>query len=444
MLKKTKEGKDTLLLCLLSGLGIAGHWGLNVFFARHLSPHLYGDLSVAIKCLSLSALALFAGSEMIAISNMSEAINEKNSKLYNAFTVWHKRFLKKACCIFLILLVSTLGTLLISREWSFFGYEMHLTIYFLFAAPFVVIFKMYAAYLQASGRAVFASLFRNITSGMFLFLLISLIYFFQVELNAPALFWAYFFGYFLIAGLALYAYQVTVSKNILSNMKTTQLKNNQTFYAKQAYWRNSSLLNMPNTVLFRFLGFIDLLSLELFGRIESEVGYYQACVLISGFFFRLIDNLYSPLISKLSSGLKSEEKQKKLQLSINKTLCMGFAIMICLLSLVWLFSNPILMVFGKEYIKAKLVLKIFLLDVLLGYLCYLPDSLLVMQGKAKSIAKAQTYILPFYLAACILGAHYYGMLGAAVSMFIYYFVYGVSMLLIAKKTLPKIKTLILI
>jgi len=170
-----------------------------------------------------------------------------------------------------------------------------------------------------------------------------------------------------------------------------------------------------SSVIFTFVGFLDLLILEVFESNEHMVGYLSACCLITGFLWLIPQNCYNNISPKISYLLESEEGKKKLQLLINKSNKLSFILMLVLSVIIITFSKSILSTFGPSYTQAQLPLILLVFSGMFGIIKKPITLILSYGGYEQFIFKISISMLVIFLIIGIPATYFFGINGITVT-----------------------------
>ena len=138
--KGQQKSNQPLLLVVIGIIGFACKYGLNVFFANQLDPHLYGDLAIALRAVNIIVVVMILGSNASANKFLPHL---KSRDEYTNYIRWNYHLIKKP--LFASIFVSILLLIIIACLKVFYHLKpeaIHLGFYFLAVAPFAGIFTL--------------------------------------------------------------------------------------------------------------------------------------------------------------------------------------------------------------------------------------------------------------------------------------------------------------
>jgi len=226
----------------------------------------------------------------------------------------------------------------------------------------------------------------------------------------------------IIINAALFFYIFKVSKLVAVHFDSDLTKKTLVF----------SLPIFINTVLAVIISYTDTLTITYFTTLR-DVGIYQIALSTSQLLWVFTSALgvaLLPLISELY-----EVNKKKLTFGISIIMKYLFVFIVPLSIIFLVFPDTIIsVVFGHQYLSTPLVLQILSISAIIYSLYSVMLTTLVGIGKSKSILKITAIVVTFNIFSNIFLVQFFGIVGAALTSLISYFIGGVlSFGLIRKK-----------
>lgn len=289
--------------------------------------------------------------------------------------------------------------------------------YYFFPQLLLLISFFYNNILKFSIRGALSFKTFNITQVLEpLFIFIFLIALILLQLNVRDLIWSYAISYFLID---IYLYLSIKSKlqNVSTNISIKALFN----YSFKVHF-------------FRVLNFteskFDLLIIGYFLN-DSNVGIYSVAVSITLIFQTIVQASISTVLlpTLVNSNLKQQiiDTLKYFKLSL-------FSASLFLFLLILIGKQFIHIVYGSEFSSAFLPMIIILIGALFKSPTACINAFFKSSGKPEELYKTSIYSVIINIVLCFVLIPKYGIIGAAVSSSISYFLYGIIMIIKFKKT----------
>ena len=289
--------------------------------------------------------------------------------------------------------------------------------YYFLPQLFLIIALFYSTILKFSIRGVLNFSKYNIAQIVEpLFIIVFLIALVYLKIDIKILLWAYAISYTL---LNFYLYYFIKKK-----LKEEQ--NNITF---------KTIFNYSYKVhFFRILNFteakFDILIIGYFLAI-SEVGIYSIAVSITLIFQSIIQTSISTVLLPTLVKSKYDEQISVTQNYFKLSLSLAFLFLVFLIIIGKFF---ILKVYGEEFSTAYLPMIILLIGALIKSPTACINSFFKSTGKPEELYKTSIYSVIINIILCYILIPIYGIVGAAISSSVSYFIYGTIMIYKFKKT----------
>lgn len=435
--------KSCLILFVIGLAACSFKFLFNAFLAQHLSPELYGDVSVALRVVTIASAYMLVGTITSTKRFFSNYLQQQQSETAGKYISWHFRVMLISSFLFLILLLAFCIVLLGLH--LFHIHELsnyHFLVYLLWLAPIGALNLLAPSYL-VSNRNIYIGAFFNAMSIYLVgfLLLIPAIFLLKITFTAASL-WLLLLCVFILVVLMQ-------SFFLLKNMKLVLLKgiNNifnrrDTDHVNEQTWWNASKTFTLNQVIFLMTSALDILLLEIIHSSEKIVGYYAAAITISGITFVTQGVILQFVIPKVSSLISTASGKKTLQVLLNRAGLANIALNTILIIIIVIFSDPILKFFGPQYISVKIPLWILLGESFICAMSAATPKVLLYAGHAIWMVYIALIELCVMLSLGVILIYVWGAIGAALSVLISTLAGTILSLYLARKKL-NLKTAIL-
>lgn len=437
-LEKLKENafKSSLILFSIGIIGYFFKFIFNSFLARHLSPELYGDFSVAMRVFKIASAYMLFGTAASSKRFFSNYLKKKQHDIASKYLSWNLRIVLISAFFFLLLLA--LFTIVILGLHIFHIHdirEYHLLVYFLWLSPIGALSLLLASYLICD-RDVFLGSFFG--SGSFYFfgflLLIPVIFLLNIKLHDESL-WILILCIFILMA----AFEGAVLFSRMRNLFTVSIANifNRSHSDKQnekEWWRVSSRLIL-NQIAFSVVKALDIILLEIIDSSEKIVGYYAAALTISGVIWVTQRSLFQFVSPRISTLLDEKGGKQKLQALINKSELTNLILSGALITLIIIFSDPILRFFGPQFIVAKIPLWILLGTAFIAVIGAPAPKLLAYSGHEMCLVYVSILEIVTMMISGVILIYAFSAIGAALATFTTLFLRTILMIYFVRKKL---------
>ncbi|WP_188668233.1 lipopolysaccharide biosynthesis protein [Legionella impletisoli] len=424
-----EELKYTYILFLLGLVGYVIKYGLNVFLARNLEVHLYGDFSVAIKFLNILISLILFGTNVSSQRFLSNYLRTDATEVAKHYIAWNLKliWITSLLCIFIaffsnsmILLLDYLGI----HDYD----DYHLAVFIFWIAPIAAFVKLISNYFLSAEQVYFSVAISSIFSYFIQFVIFAIaVLFLGTTLDNVSLTIGLFVSFLILAILST----LTLNENILFMMRGAikQLKKIDVYHKE---WLPKSASFISTAMIFLIISIIDLIIVEVFATSEKEVGHYAAALSITGVLW-LPNNLYQAVKPHMVSLLKTPEGSRLLQHKLDTTNIAVASIFIVLTSIIIYFSSSLLSHFGPSYDAAQNCVIILSVGICLSSLINFSNILLLYKGYERFNFRLNIAEL---LALCLFvppATIYFGISGTAMATIIIIIIRnGISTYLVRK------------
>ncbi|HLB58086.1 MAG TPA: hypothetical protein VJL60_04660 [Gammaproteobacteria bacterium] len=408
-----KEFHYTFALLGVSILAFCLKYLITVFLANHLSPGLFGDVSIALRALGIFSSLVLLGTTASSKRFLSHYIEINDSLNAKAYILWNFRlFATTSIICLLVAIISTSVFLLLDYLKIFSIDNYHIAFYTLWITPIASLGILITNYLSCDKHAIAGYTFANV--GKYTSLLVFLLFvivFFHRGLTS--------FNFLFILFLALLAlffveFLFLLKKTSLISValaKTTATVSNET----KREWLYSSYRLIVTNLIFLIVCFLDLFILEIFSAQENDVGYYSAALTIASILWVIPDGVFQFLKPKMTGYLKTPEGKIKLQKKLNRINLIVFLVATVAAVVLIVFGNIFLLHFGKAYSVAHTALTLVVLGNYIGIMQKSPTFLLIYSGQEHLILRISIVQIILLLVTGIPLAYFYNLNGMAVA-----------------------------
>lgn len=406
-------------LIFIAVLGFSINYLFNVLLSRQLSPAIYGDLSFAMKLITLVATVFMFGKNQAIINIVSQHHIDDNTIEEKHFMRWcMKSSLKSIALLLLGCLILIVLSLLLKSINYFHLEKVHISIWILPAASLFTLLQIILPFYSVNGRAILQeTIFVDLYPTLFVIILFCITLIVTTFKPYHGLM-VYYLGLaiLLLLTILIFFSQVRSKKSLDLHLNTSEI-NPQSIKE----WQKKSHLYFKGSLNYAVLCLIGYLIVETSTLIpgsaisESSVGFYAAICAIKTIIFVIDISIYNALIPRIKELYRTQEKRATLESltlrSSSVSICCASAISLIII----VFGKPLLALFGPSYTSAYVPLVIYCLCDFLYTCCGMMPSLL-------SYLNHQTIKNRIELASCILYlllgytlSYYLGLLGLSIT-----------------------------
>ncbi|MCP4178744.1 MAG: amino acid permease [bacterium] len=370
---------------VLVGLGILAYiikYVLNIILTRYLSPSDYGDLAVSLRIIIILSLLLLLGTNNSVKKYLTKYLFVKDMMRIKRFILWNLKVIYKSLVSYIIMLLILYLIILLLHVLSIRNmFSYHIALFYLPIAPLAAISVLFSSYILSNKWPVLFFFFRKIAVFIFSLILIGGgILFYNVDINL------YTIGVFLLLAYGL----VLISELILINKIFTEhsifslvddYKKRIENRKDKVLWLVDSFRMIGTQLIFNLIWAIDLFILEIVHNSNIDVGYYAAMLVLTNILLIIPSATTTLLVPNISSMI-SKGRFDELQQNINLVNFINILILSLLLIILLIFSDTLLLVFGKGYNSAEVPF------IILCFTYYLA-SIFVPGGKLLTFTKTE-------------------------------------------------------
>lgn len=345
------------------------NYALNGYVSNHVSTKTYGDFSIAINFMLLTAPIYLMGTQSSLNKYFTKYISSDNQLLASKYIQWNVKTVINALIIFLpIIFIITSAFIIVEHEKINFLQQYHLAFFFQLAAPIVgltlLLGSIFLALRQFFIANITLKLLQNLSYLALFFILFSTkdkqdINYFDLSMNIVL-------GSSLWLILSLSALSLCCGHRLMTYFSNSIQRN----AALESEWAKYGLLLLFNSSLYTLIGFLDLLIIELTSHHgEHNVGYYAAMLTITSAIMipaNAIRQILKPILA-------SQSTNKIKQDSLNLGNLFQFAFLAIITTVICVFSKELLHYFGSDYSQFSHLLMVLIIGntlSLLPSLCF--------------------------------------------------------------------------
>ena len=391
---------------------------LHIFAARWMGAKQYGIYSYVVSIIMIIVVVSQLGFHSAVVRFTAEYVTQSQ---------WGKLrgLLSRSKAILLIssIFAVILGNLVLRILEYHVEHNLTLPLIIgLSIVPFQVLLQLKQNILRALKRILMSVFPEQILKPSIMILMLLFLYLFN-SLKAPQL----LFANLSATGVALVFCWISLNRSIPQEVRYSKAH----FDTRQ--WLVVSLPMMFASVMQIFLNRTDILML---GSMKSmqEVGIYTTALRISQlnlFPISAVNQIIAPMVSELFSSAENTELQRIISIACVIIFIVTFPISLFIL----FYSTWILGIFGPDFIKGSLALKLLIFGQLINASAGPVGIILIMTGFQNQFLKV--IIISFLINVLLnfFAIPRYGIEGAAVVTTIVMCIWNIWMVLIVKKKL---------
>lgn len=418
-----KKGMQGIAIVFILGIltNLLGY-STRAILARVLSPSDYGLFYAVFSLIMFLTLFANFGMSNAIVKYVSELIaREKKSEV--KFLITYSTLINIIVSIFLSILLFLISDFLAI---NYFGVpeSKFLIIIFSFILPFIILNSVFSNIFNSFKNVLLMSLTNFISSILFLLSFIILLIL-GIKKNSILPGFAYFIGifisviiFFIIYILRFYDYKTPIKKY-------PKLLKEVIIFA---------VISFPIGVSHLIINQADTLMLTYFDSL-SNVGIYNAVlptVMVLAFFSKSSFKVFMPLVSEFWAKKDYLRLQTSIKIMIKYMLLLIMPFVLILFG----FSEIIIrLLFGYQYISGDITMKILSIGIIFLSLNIIYQSILVGIGFAKDVTKVLIIGALFNIILNLILIPLIGMVGAAISTALSYFIIFILINLKANKRL---------
>ncbi len=371
----------------------------TIIITRHIDAHLYGLYSLAINIIILvTTLSLF-GLPMGLIRFISHHTGKKESGVVKNNIIFSVKIVL-LLSIFLAVILYFIRPILAYKLFYKFRLDGVLKL-FVFIVPLAVLTEIFVAVFRGLKLIKYQVLIKQLISPfvqfVLLLVLIGLGFGFKAVLGA----YVGFIGCsFIVAGVLLYLKYFKENRHIQMVGKNREL-------LKFSYplYLNGFFLQAIHYLPIYFLGIY---------LTNTDIGIYSICVKLAAIIsISLIgfNMIFAPTISHLLAQNKKELLTKLFKTTTRWIFTFGLIAFFVIL----LFSQPLLSIFGKEFVQGSSILIIFMIGELINAGVGPVGNILIMSGRPRLALYNSAIMFILLVVLCLILIPIYGILGAALA-----------------------------
>lgn len=332
--------KHTLVLCIVV-LSYLANYALNVYLARLLNPHLYGDIAVVLLILALLVPLAVFGTEITIVRYLPKYLSSQDYEHAAGFLRWTLKIIG----VMTLIILATGGALVYIT--AFFhsalnSHNLHLVYISFWLIPLYALNIVFSNVLLVFHRFYIATMSKGFT--LFGLMIGAIFLFLRVRGESQ-----YENIELMIVGCVGLACLISILFQSLFIFKAFP---RQILHAKPRYhrkeWFKASFFVMGTTLVFSGMSAVQIILLEIFGANEASVGFFASMIVISSMILMLggaVNMVLNPRISSLVAHHSNTHLQKMLNVLNCGKMIPGIVLFI----LIYFYGDTLLWLFGKDF-----------------------------------------------------------------------------------------------
>ena len=427
------KNKTVINLLILGLISYFVKFLFNVFAAEHLSPELYGDFSIALRGVFIISLLLLMGTNIASVKYISLYFTDKNPENATRFIKWNLKLVTKTFLIAFIVFTAIFLLLLFMHHLNFTNLgEHHYFVYALWLAPFSALLLLLSSVILSNRQNSLSLFFNKIAIYILLILFMAAtVFFLDITIGFFHLMLFLFLGFLLIIIVELFLVNKILIKH---EVNITQKLINLKLKVHKKEWMSDSLSLTSGQIIFNLVCFFDLLVIEWVHPNEHSVGHYAAMQTIVNILWVVPSSVTSYFVP-LITPLLEKKKYKELQSHIDSANYVSLFVSVVMLSLIIVFSEYILSLFGPSYIYAEIPLIVLSVVYFIGAAAFSNARILTFLDP-KMIMLINTCELAVLIITSFPLTYYFGILGMTFAVLISVTTKTCFMYIYVKKKIP--------
>lgn len=392
--------KRTSLVFFIRIFGALSSLIVTIVISRNFSPNDAGIffLLTTIIIIIGNISSLGYGNALLRFISGFKAIN--NDKSINSFLkegLSKVFFFSSFACLLFLLIHKPLSELLYgSEDISVVFFTMGLSI------PLTALIYVGSPVLQGLGRDLLAVLMDRILLHLLFLTLLTIIFFFKVNINLFNLSFIYFISSLVVFVICFLSINRLIKLSDGFGKESFVPLKKSASYIWTGLLMTTAALYSCQLILAVFVEPSDVASFIVAQRISFVIGFSVLA----------IQHIAAPRFSRLYK-LKRFDQLKSLALFCSR-ICYLIAIPMC--SILFIYSQEsILLLFGEDYIYASSLLNVLLIGQFINIITGPVVFLLLMTGNEKDVRNADLISGPFIICSGIVLTFFFESMGAAVA-----------------------------
>ncbi|MCL1127829.1 flippase [Shewanella surugensis] len=401
MEKKKQSGYFQRTISVMVTIYVSSYlitYTINVILAQLLSPEDYGNYKIAENFFDLASIPVLMGGATAALKFLPIAFKESNLTLIWEYT---RFYLITILTLSFLLALITFSISINFLDNTLFG-NHHPIAYATAIVPIMAIIVLIRSILQSKGLIYTSFIPKAISYPILQLGFILALYAFVGKLTVS---WALMIAFTSL--LIILCYLLIKGKQ-LGIIRFKKIKNP----TSPLIWLKVSITMMLLSILHSVLNQIDLYMIEIFGN-EDAVGYFATAQVTVMLLFS-IQSAFMIVFNPLITLLLKEDMHNARKLNA-KCFRLLLAFILPIGGLLFLFSKPILSIFGHNEPEAATTLQILVPGYLFSAMFAIPYSWLKYSGQEKNVTIIMFACLTLNIILNGLLIPNYGIQGAAIA-----------------------------
>ncbi len=392
--------KNSILVVILRGLSALLQFGVIFFITNTFAPKIIGKYDLVFSILNIFGSLCVVGMNhsIIYYSGVFKAENSSSS-LWNVYKKMIKIMGMAAGLFFFMYL-------LVSKDFinSIYDEDVYTLLLKAFAVlGFHALLLLNIDALRALGKLRISELYRSILKHLSLFFFVFVLYLTHND-------------EYLSDALLLNSVVLSIASTFVVVKGFKKLQSDQYFTKKESSLKEIFIQSYPMSISMIAFLFLQSTDIILLGAYEAfdKVAYYSRAVqltLLVSMVLHAVNTVYAPKIAELYS-LNDEANVK---INIKKSTRLIFIASILPIIFLFIFSDSILTLFGKDYAEASFALKVLMIGQIFNVLTGSVGMYMNMTNKQNTLQYILISALVINFLLNILLIPHYGLVGAALA-----------------------------
>ncbi|MCW5588716.1 MAG: polysaccharide biosynthesis C-terminal domain-containing protein [Legionellales bacterium] len=412
----------------------------NIFLARHLPSHVYGDVNLSLQLVGFAAVFILLGTDSGAKRYLAKYISRRLDYAVEGYLSWNFKLLIKLVGLFLFLaLITCFITLLLNIHDPEKLEQLHIVLYLIWISPLLALVNLMGSYLLSTQNLYYSYFFKNIA--IYLAYALGLgfaVYGFELLISSGLILVIFSIGLLLVIAIQFILFSMSLNSALKINYVNVLM--NPPLYKPK--WIKTSVQLIFNNMIYTVSATLDLLAVEIIHPSENAVGYYSAALALTAIVWKTTDvlNFFKPKISTLVAEKSWQKLQADVQISTLIMLAAGAVFGL----LIIVFAQGLLgNLFGAEYTAAKSTVMLLVIGNFINTWGKPARVLLSYSDNEQAVLRILLLGLILITVSSLILTHFYGMIGAAFATILTSVFTTVGSIKILRKHIP-CKTLLFI
>ena len=406
---------------LLRGASALIGYPLGIITARLLGASELGALVYVMSWVGILVVPATMGFDRVIIRELAILNSKKNWEESKGLLLFSVRV-----SLLLSLLCIALSYFLVNKIIHFNNMDLYyIFILAIFSLPLMALNNLGCSILSGIGRVVFSQLPNILLNPIIMLLLIGFYVLFKgYEMNALNM---------IILNILTVIFIFLVIVFLVGKFLPKEMLLSKKIIYKKKKWLRSAFTFCILSGLYIINSRTDIIMLGMF-KTNSDVGYYNVAARLSDVLTTVLLSV-NGVIAPTISSLYSSGDRNKLQTFITKSSRLIFSLSLPIGIILFFFGSWILKLYGKDFVKGLVVLRILLIAQFVNFSCGSVGLILNMTGNERITAFGFGLSALLNIVLNILLIPQYGKEGAALATGFSIILWNFTLYIIIKKKL---------